>query len=89
MVLYIHKIIQYWSLQPDPDLNLNPNIILLTIMVAVTVLYTNGIPSMSVTIDSSLLTGTYPDQHKIPGLNWYDEQEKRIVNYGTGFREMQ
>lgn len=45
-------------------------------------------PTMSVTIDSSLLTGTYPDKHKIPGLVWYDEDKKRIINYGNGFFEM-
>lgn len=47
----------------------------------------SSFPTMSVTIDSSLLTGTYADQHRIPGLTWYDESQNRIVNYGTGFRE--
>ncbi|OYD09937.1 phosphodiesterase [Paludifilum halophilum] len=45
-------------------------------------------PTMSVTIDSSILTGTYPDQHRVPGLIWYDETEKRVVNYGTGLGEI-
>lgn len=45
-------------------------------------------PTMSVTIDSSLITGTYPEQHKIPGLVWYDEDEKRIINYGNGWFEI-
>lgn len=45
-------------------------------------------PTMSVSIDSSLITGTYPDKHKIPGLVWYDENEQRIINYGNGFFEM-
>ena len=44
-------------------------------------------PTMSVTIDSSLLTGTYADQHHIPGLTWFDNSKKEIINYGTGFRE--
>ncbi|SDV99698.1 Predicted pyrophosphatase or phosphodiesterase, AlkP superfamily [Marininema mesophilum] len=44
-------------------------------------------PTMSVTIDSTLITGTYPDQHHVPGLIWYDSREKRIVNYGTAFEE--
>ncbi|MBP2257752.1 alkaline phosphatase family protein [Virgibacillus alimentarius] len=44
-------------------------------------------PTMSVTIDSSLLTGTYADQHKVPGLNWFDVSKKQFINYGTGFRE--
>ncbi len=45
-------------------------------------------PTMSVTIDSTLITGTYPDKHKIPGLVWYDEGEQRIVNYGNGWMEI-
>lgn len=44
-------------------------------------------PTMSVTIDSSLLTGKYPDGHRLPGLIWYSADRKRIVNYGTGPRE--
>lgn len=44
-------------------------------------------PTMSVTIDSSLLTGTYADQHRIPGLHWFDTLHKEFVNYGTGLRE--
>jgi hypothetical protein len=47
----------------------------------------SSFPTMSVTIDSSLLTGTYADQHHIPGLNWFDESQKKMINYGTGFRE--
>ncbi|WP_040955047.1 alkaline phosphatase family protein [Virgibacillus sp. SK37] len=44
-------------------------------------------PTMSVTIDSSLLTGTYPDQHRIPGLHWFDTRNLQFINYGTGLRE--
>ncbi|GAB3043278.1 alkaline phosphatase family protein [Virgibacillus ainsalahensis] len=47
----------------------------------------SSFPTMSVTIDSSLLTGTYADKHQIPGLNWFDDSRKQIINYGTGFRE--
>ncbi|GGK03519.1 hypothetical protein GCM10007063_27180 [Lentibacillus kapialis] len=47
----------------------------------------SSFPTMSVTIDSSLLTGTYADQHQIPGLNWFDASKDEIINYGTGFRE--
>ncbi|WP_409254203.1 alkaline phosphatase family protein [Bacillus sp. SCS-153A] len=45
-------------------------------------------PTMSVTIDSSLLTGTYPDKHKIPGLVWFDEKDEKIITYGNGFFEV-
>lgn len=40
-------------------------------------------PTMSVTIESSIITGVMPDKHKIPGLAWYHPKEDRIVNYGT------
>ncbi len=48
----------------------------------------SSFPTMSVTIDSSLLTGTYPDQHHVPGLAWYSSDERRVVNYGTGLSEI-
>ncbi|MBW5446935.1 alkaline phosphatase family protein [Cohnella sp. CFH 77786] len=41
-------------------------------------------PTMSVSIDSTMLTGQYPDEHRIPGLVWYSAAEKRMINYGTG-----
>lgn len=48
----------------------------------------SSFPTMSVTIDSTLLTGTYPDGHRIPGLLWYNQKERRLVNYGNGMIEM-
>ncbi|WP_160041670.1 alkaline phosphatase family protein [Paenibacillus sp. USDA918EY] len=45
-------------------------------------------PTMSVSIDSTLLTGTYPDEHRVPGLVWYSEQDKKLINYGSGFWEI-
>ncbi|MGE7021604.1 alkaline phosphatase family protein [Solibacillus cecembensis] len=45
-------------------------------------------PTMSVTIDSTLLTGTYPDQHKVPGLIWFKEDEYRMISYGSGISEI-
>ncbi|MGE7835660.1 alkaline phosphatase family protein [Viridibacillus arvi] len=45
-------------------------------------------PTMSVTIDSTLLTGTYADQHKIPGLIWFKNDENRIISYGSGISEI-
>src|SRR6476620_1964447 len=44
-------------------------------------------PTMSVTVDSTLLTGVYSDKHKVPGLVWYNQKEKRIVNYGSRSEE--
>lgn len=48
----------------------------------------SSFPTMSITIDSTLLTGTYTDRHRVPGLIWYDRDEGRVINYGTGFREI-
>ncbi|MBD8037853.1 alkaline phosphatase family protein [Solibacillus sp. A46] len=45
-------------------------------------------PTMSVTIDSTLLTGTYSDQHNIPGLIWFKEDENRMISYGSGIGEI-
>ncbi|GAA0345323.1 hypothetical protein GCM10008967_39690 [Bacillus carboniphilus] len=44
-------------------------------------------PTMSVTIDSTLLTGTYADQHKVPGLVWYNQAEGRVISYGSSVFE--
>ena len=50
--------------------------------------YTNqmvsSFPTMSVSIDSTLLTGAYPDQHHIPALRWYNTDENRLIHYGDG-----
>lgn len=45
-------------------------------------------PTMSVTVDSSLLTGVYANIHKIPGLVWFHDEEKRLINYGSHIREL-
>lgn len=45
-------------------------------------------PTMSVTIDSTLLTGTYANGHRIPGLAWFKTDENRLVNYGSGLNEI-
>lgn len=48
----------------------------------------SSFPTMSVTIDSTLLTGTYPNRHRVPGLVWYDAKKQKIINYGTGVGEI-
>ncbi|CAN7373159.1 alkaline phosphatase family protein [Paenibacillus sp. LjRoot153] len=50
--------------------------------------FVSSFPTMSVTIDSTLLTGTYPDKHRIPGLVWYSSADKDVINYGTGIRDI-
>ncbi|MFC7684885.1 alkaline phosphatase family protein [Ureibacillus sp. GCM10028918] len=45
-------------------------------------------PTMSVAIDSTILTGAYADQHKIPGLIWFNQEKNRMISYGSGMREI-
>jgi len=45
-------------------------------------------PTMSVNVESTLLTGHYSDQHGIPALAWYQAPKKRIINYGTHMIEL-
>ncbi|SER82574.1 Type I phosphodiesterase / nucleotide pyrophosphatase [Salipaludibacillus aurantiacus] len=42
-------------------------------------------PSMSVTVESTLITGEMPDKHRVPGLSWFKQDEDRIVNYGSNW----
>ncbi len=44
-------------------------------------------PSMSVVIESSLLTGKMADEHRIPGLSWYKADEDRYIDYGTSIEK--
>lgn len=48
----------------------------------------SSFPTMSVTIDSTMLTGAYPNVHGVPGLLWYSTDDKKMVNYGTGPMEI-
>ncbi|MBA4495156.1 alkaline phosphatase family protein [Paenactinomyces guangxiensis] len=43
-------------------------------------------PTMTASVDSSLVTGVYPNLHRIPGLIWYHPEEKEIINYVNGWR---
>ncbi|WP_028987152.1 alkaline phosphatase family protein [Thermicanus aegyptius] len=45
-------------------------------------------PTMTASVDSSLLTGVYPDRHKVPGLIWYDPITKGMVNYVNGWKSV-
>ena len=40
-------------------------------------------PTMTPTAAAAISTGRHPDMHRIPGFIWYDETNKRIVNYGA------
>lgn len=43
-------------------------------------------PTMTASVDSSLLTGVFPNIHRVPGLIWYDPETKEIVNYINGWQ---
>jgi predicted AlkP superfamily pyrophosphatase or phosphodiesterase len=43
-------------------------------------------PTMTASVDSSLLTGVYPNIHRVPGLIWYNPEERAIVNYINGWQ---
>lgn len=48
----------------------------------------SSFPTMSVTIDSSLITGTYPNEHHVPGLIWYSAKNHKTISYGSGPMEI-
>jgi hypothetical protein len=42
-------------------------------------------PSVTPVCAASIATGTGPDRHRIPSMNWYDRDERRYVEYGSSF----
>jgi len=44
-------------------------------------------PSMSVSDLSTIVTGAYPYEHRIPGLVWFDIERKMVVNYGNNLQQ--
>lgn len=45
-------------------------------------------PTMSVNVDTTLLTGTFCNEHQLPGLVWFNKKENRLINYGSHIREL-
>jgi hypothetical protein len=43
-------------------------------------------PSVTPVCAASIATGTGPDRHLIPSMNWYHRGEGRYVEYGSSFR---
>src|SRR5258708_26039127 len=43
-------------------------------------------PSVTPVCAASIVTGVGQDQHRIPGMNWFDREEHRYVEYGSSFR---
>lgn len=42
-------------------------------------------PSLTPVCVSSIVTGAFPDVHRIPHLVWYHREEQRLVEYGSSF----
>ncbi|MGI6120445.1 MAG: alkaline phosphatase family protein, partial [Desulfosporosinus sp.] len=43
----------------------------------------SSFPTMTPVATSSMITGTWPDQHGVPGFIWYNDESRRIVDYGA------
>jgi len=46
-------------------------------------------PSVTPVCAASIATGTGPEDHQIPSMNWYHRGEERYVEYGTSFKASQ
>jgi hypothetical protein len=46
-------------------------------------------PSVTPVCAASIATGTTPDEHEIPAMNWYHRGEARYIEYGTSFKASQ
>jgi predicted AlkP superfamily pyrophosphatase or phosphodiesterase len=46
-------------------------------------------PSVTPVCAASIVTGVAQDEHLIPGMNWFDREENRYVEYGSSFRAAQ
>ncbi len=46
-------------------------------------------PSVTPVCAASIVTGVSQDEHHIPGMNWFDRDEHRYVEYGSSFRAAQ
>ena len=45
-----------------------------------------GFPSVTPVCTATIVTGAGPDQHRIPGMNWYLRSEARYVEYGSSLQ---
>jgi hypothetical protein len=46
-------------------------------------------PSVTPVCAASIVTGTWQDEHLVPGMNWYHRSEQRYIEYGSSFRAAQ
>lgn len=42
-------------------------------------------PSVTPVCAASIATGTSPERHRIPSMNWFSREEERYVEYGSSF----
>jgi type I phosphodiesterase/nucleotide pyrophosphatase len=49
----------------------------------------SAFPSVTPVCAASIVTGFAQDAHRIPGMNWFDREEDRYVEYGSSFRAAQ
>jgi hypothetical protein len=45
----------------------------------------SSFPSVTPVCTSEIVTGSRPDRHRIPGMNWYHRAERRYVEYGSSW----
>jgi hypothetical protein len=45
----------------------------------------SSFPSVTPVCTSEIITGSRPDVHRIPGMNWYHRAERRYVEYGSSW----
>jgi Type I phosphodiesterase / nucleotide pyrophosphatase len=50
---------------------------------------TAAFPSVTPVCAGSIITGAWQDHHGIPGMNWYQREEGRYVEYGSSLRAAQ
>ncbi|EGW41287.1 alkaline phosphatase family protein [Desulfosporosinus sp. OT] len=48
----------------------------------------SSFPTMTPVATSSMITGTWPDQHRVPGFIWYNEEIRKIVDYGATWQSV-
>jgi len=48
----------------------------------------SSFPTMTPVATSSIITGTWPDRHGVPGFIWYNEEIRKIVDYGATWQSV-
>lgn len=48
----------------------------------------SSFPTMTPVATSSMITGTWPDRHGVPGFIWYNEEIRKIVDYGATWQSV-